>query len=127
MYTALVENNGSQQYRATSRGYEFIMGLNGANPIETLLAGLCACVAHHVRDRLIERKKAFAAFTVKADAELVEDGLAIARIGLAIEVRGVALTAAEGDDLIAQAKQCPLYNTLVKGTVIELGCRSVAS
>jgi uncharacterized OsmC-like protein len=125
MYTALVENNGSQQYRATSRGYQFLMGQGGANPIETLLAGLAACVAHHVRDRLIETKKAFVTFAVKADAELVEDGLAIAKIGLAIDVRGVALTSAEGDDLIAQAKECPLYNTLIKGTVIEIGCRAV--
>lgn len=126
MYTAIVENNGSQQYRATSRGYDFVLGEKGANPIETLLAGLCACVAHHVRDRLIERKKAFVTFAVKADAELVEDGLAIAKIGLAIEVRGAALTMAEGNDLVAQAKECPLYNTLIKGTVIEIGCRTIA-
>jgi uncharacterized OsmC-like protein len=122
MYTAIVENNGSQQYRAASRGYEFVMGLNGANPIETLLAGLCACIAHHIRDRLIERKIAFSMFAVKADAELVEDRLSIARIGVSIAVRGAVLSAADGDDLVAQARQCPLYNTLVKGTVIEIGC-----
>lgn len=125
MYTATVENNGSQQYRATSRGYEFVMGLNGANPIETLLAGLCACVAHHVRDRMIERKIAFTAFAMKAEAERTEDGLALAKIGVSIEVWGVPLSAAEGDDLVAQAKECPLYNTLIKGTVIQIGCRAV--
>jgi uncharacterized OsmC-like protein len=126
MYTALVENNGSQQYRATSRGYEFVMGQSGANPIETLLAGLCACVAHHVRDRLIERKIVFTKFAIKADAELTEDGLAIAIIGISIDVSCGALTAAQGDDLIEQSRHCPLYNTLVKGTVIEIGCRSVS-
>ncbi|GAA0585964.1 OsmC family protein [Rhizomicrobium electricum] len=126
MYTAIVENNGSQQYRATSRGYEFVMGQSGANPIETLLAGLCACVSHHVRDRLIEKKIAFSKFAVKADAELVADGLSIARIVLAIEVRGAVVTAAQGDDLIEQSRQCPLYGTLVKGTVIEIGCKSVS-
>jgi len=125
MYTVVVENNGSQHYRATSRGYEFLMGQGGANPVETLLAGLSACVAHHVLSRLIARQIAFAALVVKADAELEEDGLAIARVGLCIDLRDAAMTTAERDDLAAQARLCPLYNTLAKAAAMEIVCRSV--
>lgn len=80
MYSASIVNKGDLQYHAATKDYRFLMGEDGGNPIDVLLASLCACVGHHVRDRLVEQKIAFSALTVKADGSLAGDKLSIARI-----------------------------------------------
>ena len=60
MYAVTIENRGDARFHATSRGHEFVIGPQGAgaNPGDTLLAALCACVGHYVRQFLKGRELA---------------------------------------------------------------------
>lgn len=120
MYSASIENNGNRQYRASTKGYGFLIGQDGANAIDTLLASLCACVAHHIRDHLVEQQWAYSLMTVTANAELAADKLALARIAVSVDVQGGQMTEAQKGELLQQAKRCPIYNSLSKGTDIKL-------
>ena len=126
MYTATVVNRGNHRYAATATGFAFTMGQDAANPIDILLASLCACVAHHVRDGLVERTIAFSTLTVEAIGELTPDRTALERIAIGMKLAGASLSEAQADELIACAGQCPIYNTLAKGTVIDVAIVSNA-
>lgn len=114
MYTASVENKGASRFVATTKDGEFVMGQGGVGAIDAMLASLCGCVGFHVRDRLMEKKIAFSSFTIMADGGKSADGSFINRIAMTLHVESRALTAAEKEDLLAQAKTCPIYNTLAK-------------
>jgi uncharacterized OsmC-like protein len=120
MYTATAVNRGDHRYAATATGFAFTMGQDAASPIDILLASLCACVAHHVRDGLVARAIAFSTLTVEAIGELTPDRMALERISVGMKVAGTSLSEAQADELVAWAGRCPIYNTLAKGTKIEV-------
>lgn len=114
MYAVTIENRGDARYHATSRGYEFVLGPQGAgaNPGDTLLAGLCACVGHYARQFLQERGLASDGFRIAAEAESTDDQSRLARIDVWIDLGVIPLPEAGRKLLLAAAERCKLHNTL---------------
>ncbi len=114
MYAVTIENRGDTRYHATSRGYEFVLGPQGAgaNPGDTLLAGLCGCIGHYVRQFLQERGIASDGFRIAAEAESTPDQSRIARIDVWIDLEGMSLPEPGRKLLLAAADRCKLHNTL---------------
>ncbi len=114
MYAVNIENRGDARYHATSRGYEFVLGPQGAgaNPGDTLLAGLCACVGHYVRQFLQERRLASHGFAIRAEAESTPDESRLASIAVWIDLRDIPINEDGRAQLLAAAARCKIYNTL---------------
>jgi uncharacterized OsmC-like protein len=114
MYAVTIENRGDTRYHATSRGYEFVLGPQGAgaNPGDTLLAGLCACVGHYVRQFLQERGIASDGFRIAAEAESTPDQSRLARIDVWFDLGRMSLPEPGRKLLLAAAERCKLHNTL---------------
>jgi len=114
MYAVTIENRGDTRYHATSRGYEFMVGPQGAgaNPGDTLLAGLCGCIGHYVRQFLQERGIAADGFRIAAEAESTPDQSRLARIDVWIDLGGMSLPEPGRNLLLAAAERCKLHNTL---------------
>jgi uncharacterized OsmC-like protein len=114
MYTVTVENLGDTRYHATSRGYDFVLGPQGAgaNPGDTVLAGLCACMGHYVRQFLQERRLASGGFAVRAEAEATPDESRLASIAVWIDLGDTPLDEGGRAQLLAAATRCKIHNTL---------------
>ena len=113
-YSASVENKGDSTYQATTRHSSFLMGTagRGANPIDTFLASLCACLGHYARDYLRDQQTAADGFTVKAGATATPDGMRLAEIDVQIVVAGARLDERQRAELAATADRCKIHNTL---------------
>lgn len=122
MYAVTIENRGDTRYHATSRGYEFVLGPQGAgaNPGDTLLAGLCGCIGHYVRQFLLERGIASDGFRIAAEAESTPDQSRIARIDVWIDLGGMSLPEAGRKLLLAAAERCKLHNTLKAACLVTI-------
>ncbi len=122
MYTASVENKGDATYEATTRHSTFLMGTEGrgANPIDTLLASLCACIGHYTRDYLRNANIATEGFTVKAGATGTPDGARLAAIDVRIDVKGADLNERQRAELLHAAEQCKIHNTLKAACDVRL-------
>jgi uncharacterized OsmC-like protein len=114
MYTVTIENRGDARYHATSRGYGFVLGPQGAgaNPGDTLLAALCGCIGHYVREFLGERGIASEGFAMSAEADSTPDESRLARIEVWIDLRATSLDEAGRTGLLAAARRCKIHNTL---------------
>jgi uncharacterized OsmC-like protein len=114
MYAVTIENRGDARFHATSRGYGFVIGPQGAgaNPGDTLLAALCGCVGYYVRQFLKERGLASSGFALSAEAESTPDESRLARIDVRIDLEGASLDEAGRRDLLAAAERCKIHNTL---------------
>jgi uncharacterized OsmC-like protein len=122
MYRASVENNGDMKFYATTKDYSFEMGINGegANPVDTLLAGLCGCIGHYARDFMLERKIACNSFTVKAEARQTGDKTRLSEIDLLINLKSLKLEKSEEEALLKYVEQCKIYNTLKSGCQVNV-------
>jgi uncharacterized OsmC-like protein len=122
MYAVTLENRGDARYHAASRGYEFTLGPQGAgaNPGDTVLAGLCACVGHYVRQFLQERKLAAQGFRVEAEAESTPDESRLASISVWIDLGDLPLDEAGRAALLAAAARCKIHNTLKAACPVTL-------
>jgi uncharacterized OsmC-like protein len=115
MYAITIENRGDARYHATSRGYAFVLGPQGAgaNPGDTLLAALGGCVAHYVRQFLNERGIASDGFGIHATAESTPDERRLASIDVRIDLgRTTTLGEASRAELLAYVERCKIHNTL---------------
>jgi uncharacterized OsmC-like protein len=114
MYAVTMRNEGDTRYHATSRGYEFVLGPQGAgaNPGDTVLAGLCACVGHYVRQFLQERRLAGHGFAIEAEAESTPDESRLASIAVWIDLGDSPLDEAGRAQLLVAATRCKIHNTL---------------
>ncbi len=122
MYAATVENRGDARYHATSRGYGFVLGPEGqgANPGDTLLAALCGCIGHYVRQFFRERRIAFDGFTLDARAETTPDESRLARIDVRLDLGSVRLDEPQRAELLAFVERCRIHRTLSAGCAIEV-------
>jgi uncharacterized OsmC-like protein len=122
MYAVTLENRGDTRFHATSRGYHFVLGPQGAgaNPGDTVLAGLCACVGHYVRQFLQERRLASYGFTLQAEAESTPDESRLASIAVWIDLRDTPLDEAGRAQLLAAAARCKIHNTLKAACPVTL-------
>lgn len=121
MYRASVENRGDTQYHATTRHSTFVLDTagQGANPVDTLLAGLCACVGHYVRDYLRDEGIPYRGFTVDAEATATPDQKKLAGITLWIDLGETELGQQKRAALLTFVERCKVHGTLREGCPIE--------
>lgn len=122
MYSASVENNGDMKFYATTKDGSFEMGINGAgaNPVDTLLAGLCGCIGHYVRDFMSEREVACEGFTVKAEARQTQDQTRLSEIDLFLDLKSIKLEKQGEEALLKYVEKCKLHHTLKMGCKISV-------
>ena len=67
MYSASIDNRGDSKYHASTGAFGFVMDTDGqgVSPVGALLASLCACLGHYVRDFLGGQKLAYSFFAVR--------------------------------------------------------------
>ncbi len=124
-YSASIENRGDSKHYATTRHGAFVMDTEGqaANPVDTLLASLCACLGHYVRDYLRDQQLACAGFSIAAEAGVSDDNLRLGDIRVVIDVRGLTLAADRRSDLARFVTQCRIYSSLKANSKIQIDVR----
>jgi uncharacterized OsmC-like protein len=114
VYSASIDNRGDSKYHASTGAFGFVMDTDGqgVSPAGALLASLCACLGHYVRDFLGEQKLAYSSFAVMAKAEAAEDGPRLGEISVVIALRGAELDALRQSALLTYVERCMIFNTL---------------
>jgi uncharacterized OsmC-like protein len=120
-YTASVVNRGDATYEATTRDSTFLMGTGGpgANPIETLLASLCACIGHYVRDYLQTAMVTSMVASRAPSAVGVAEALT-ANSSEIFVVDGADLDERQRAELLRSAEHCKIHNTLKAGCDVRI-------
>lgn len=128
MYRASTENWGDSRFLATTRHSSFAMDTQGkgANPVDTLLAALCGCVGHYVRDFLVEKAIAAPGFAVRAEGEATQDQSRLAAISVGIDLGAVQLGAREAE-LLDFVRRCKVLRTLEQGCPVEVSVQRRAA
>ncbi len=122
MYCASIENRGDSTYHATTRHSTFVMATDGhgANPVDAMLASLCACIGHYARDYLREERISASKLTVKAEAQGTADGARLAEIAIRIDVDDAHLDEGRRGELVQRAERCKIHNTLKAGCALRI-------
>ena len=122
MYKVFMENSGDNRFMATTSDANIAMGLNGggANPVETMLAGLCGCVGHYVRDFYSGRGIDCPAFTLRCEGRKTPDGKRLGEIDLFLNLKETALTEQNKDALQNHVEKCTIHATLREVCTIRL-------
>ncbi len=122
MFSASIRNKGDSRHYATTKDYEFVIDTEGqgANPIETLLSGLCGCLGHWTRDYMLGEQIAAKGFGIKADAELTGDRKKLSSIEVTIDTKGLGLDSRRKEELQQHLQNCPVYNTLRAACAVTL-------
>jgi uncharacterized OsmC-like protein len=122
MYSASIENKGDSRYYAATKDYSFVIDTagQGANPIDTLLAGLSGCIGHWVRDYIRGEQIHAGGFTVKAEAELTSGRERLSDINMVIEMKDAQLDGSQGEELLKYVENCAIYNTLEANSRIRI-------
>jgi uncharacterized OsmC-like protein len=122
MYSVSIENNGDMKFYATTQDFSFVMGVNGggANPVDTMLAGLCGCVGHYVRDFLTEKNVSCDSFTLRSEASPTPDQSRLSEIDLFLDLKGVTVRKEEEEALLRHIGKCKVHNTLKAGCDIRV-------
>jgi len=114
MYRATIENHGDSSYHATAGGFGFVMDTEGrgVGPVDALLASLCACVGHYVRDFLRLKAIEPIRFTVESSAESTADGTRLGDIDVRIQLMGPALDPKLRQELLVFVEKCKIHSSL---------------
>ena len=128
MYKATAESLGDSRFLATTRHSSFTMDTQGkgANPGDTLLAGLCGCMGHYVRDFLQDRRVEAGRFEVVAEATATEDQSRLARIVVRVDLGALRLGEAREAEMLARMAKCKLLGTLRLACPVEIEVRRPA-
>jgi len=127
VYSASIENRGDSKYHASTGASGFVMDTagQGVSPVDALMASLCACLGHYVRDYLREQQVDYSSFAVAAEAEAVEKGARLGDIAVVIALEGARLDAPRRRDLLAAVERCIIFKTLSANSrivkTLELG------
>jgi uncharacterized OsmC-like protein len=122
MYSAAITNKGDSRHYASTKDYNFVIDTEGkgAHPIDTLLASLCGCIGHYVRDYMRERRIACEGFTVTAEAEAARDKLRLSDIRVSIDLKGTPLDGHSKVELLKYVEHCKVHNTLKANSSIRI-------
>jgi uncharacterized OsmC-like protein len=114
MYKAFIENMGDSKYYAVTRHSSFVLDTegNGANPIDTLLASLCGCVGHYVRDYMVGRQIAHSGFSVNAEAETTSDNAGLGDIKVSIDLKELKFDERQVSELMSFVGNCKVHKIL---------------
>ena len=129
MFKASVENRGDTKSYATTRHASFVLDTNGngANPVDTLLASLCSCMGHYVRDYLIDQQIKQSGFSIGAEAGVAKETASLAEIRVRIDLGEVALNERQRGELLEFVENCKVHKILSEHpgvTVTLLGNKS---
>lgn len=94
----------------------------GANPVDTFLAGLCGCLGHYVRDFLDKEGFTQDGFSVEAEAEVIPENNRIGVIQVYVDLQSGKLGPALESELLTYVANCKIYQILaeVPGTTLSL-------
>ncbi len=122
MYSASIENRGDSRHYAVAAEYGFVIDTEGqgAHPVDVLLASLCGCIGHHVREYLRERRLECAEFDVRSEADSTKDGLGLSDIRVKIDLKGAALGDFHRAELLRRAHRCRIHSALKAGSRVEM-------
>jgi uncharacterized OsmC-like protein len=114
MYKASIENRGDTRSYATTRHASFVLDTsgNGANPIDTLLASLCSCMGHYVRDYLLDQPIGQSGFSVHAAAGVASDEASLAEIQVRIDLGKMKLDGEQTTALLKFVENCKVHKIL---------------
>lgn len=122
MYKASVENRGDSKFYASTRHSSFVLDTegNGANPVDTLLASLCGCLGHYVRDYLAERNVGNNGFSITAEAGTTVDKALLSGIKVRVDLSGARLDKQQSAELVQHMERCKIHRVLRSGTGVEI-------
>lgn len=122
MYKASIENRGDSKSFATTRHASFVLDTEGegANPIDTLLASLCGCLGHYVRDYLADHQIAHNGFSIVAEAGTTADKASLADIKVRIALADVKLDGQQSAEMLQFMKNCKVYRILHQSTGVDI-------
>ena len=114
MYKASIENRGDSRSYASTQHASFVLDTegNGANPVDTLLASLCGCLGHYVRDYLVEHRISHRGFTINSEAKVTSDKTQLDKINVLINLKDVVLTDQQAGELLKFVENCKVHNIL---------------
>jgi|SRR6185369_12494153 len=125
MYKASIENRGDSRHYANTRYADFVLDTEGkgANPVDTLLASLCGCLGHYVRDYLIEHQFSYCDFSIDSEAKVASDKSRLDKINVLINLKDVVLTDQQSGELLRSLDSCKVHKILKinPGVSISLG------
>ena len=122
MYQASAENWGDSRFIATTRHSSFVTGTqgNGANPVDTLLAAMCSCMGHYVRDYFVAKGSPLPTFRVSAESDAAREDKKLSAISVRIEVGRIRLDPSERAALLAEVERCKIHGTLRQACRIDV-------
>jgi len=124
MYKAIVENKGDSKYYASTRHSGFVLDTEGkeSNPIDALLASLCACMGHYVRDYLADQRISHNGFSLEAKAGVTPDKTRLAPIDVQIKVKDAKLDDRQISELLKSVEVCKIRKIMneVPGLAVSL-------
>lgn len=114
MYKATIENRGDSKHYVSTRHSSFVLDTegNGANPVDTLLASLCGCLGHYVRDYLREHLNFRSGFTINSEAKVTSDKARLDKIHIQIDLKGIVLTDEQSGELLSFLENCKINKIL---------------
>jgi len=123
-YKASIENKGDSKHYATLQHSSFVIDTkkHGAHPIDTLLASLCGCMGHYVRDYMVDHHIAHNGFFIEAEAGVIPDSIRLANINVRIDLRDVKLNDQQLAEMLKFIEICPVHKILKEnpGVTISL-------
>lgn len=122
MYKAFIENRGDSKHYATTRHSGFVIDTagQGANPIDTLLASLCGCLGHYVRDYMVDHQFAYNGFSIGADAGFTPDKTRLAGINVCIDLKDVKLNDQQVVEFLKHLDICPVHKILKENPGVNI-------
>lgn len=114
MFKASIENRGDTKSYVTTRHGSFVLDTNGnaPNPIDTLLASLCSCIGHYVRDYLIDQGIDQSGFAIEAEAGVVKETASLSEIQVRIDLGGARLDERQAAGLLMFIENCKVHKLL---------------
>jgi uncharacterized OsmC-like protein len=99
---------------ATTRHGQFEMSTDGvaSNPVDVLLASLCACLGHYVGDFFAQEHVAVSEYSVSAESAATDDGARLGDIRVAFAANGVKWNEALQDKMLQFVTKCRIHSTL---------------
>lgn len=123
-YKASIENKGDSKHYATLRHSSFVLDTKGqgAHPIDTLLASLCGCMGHYVRDYMIDHHIIHNGFSIETEAGVIPDKARLADINVRIDLKDVKLNDQQAAGMLKFLEICPVHKILKEnpGVTISL-------
>lgn len=122
MYKASIENKGDSKYYATTRHGSFVLDTEGkgANPMDTLLASLCGCIGHYVREYITDHQIKHNGFSVEAEAGLTQDNSNLAQINVCVDLKEMSLMAQQEAEILKYVEKCKINNILKKNPGVSI-------